>query len=287
MHGSTEYSAVEPNAGWATKSLFLNILRVIHDEPVGDAHHPSAIRASADLPQRFDSISGVASYLFDQAFSWGIPEAYEAFREKGGLRYIAEKSSLHPELIEGLHGYITGLLKCKAGKFPHIPSDEFLDRHIQDMHQAYVIRYVCASVVGSRTPPHPILFYLASIAPVHPEWSKILDTLNSPDDENSIDKYILGSDTSPDDRGKFRKDMEDTVEILDKCLKAARDRRNGINRVCGLYKSSNLPSTECLPVVIDQFQPSNRIVGNSRWTPMAKFDETATERERRRRTSGL
>ncbi len=118
MHGSTEYSAVEPNAGWATKSLFLNILRVIHDEPVGDAPHLSAILAFPDLPQRFDSISGIAGYILCQAFSRGIPEAYEAFRETGSLRYIAEKSSLHPELIEGTPRLYYWALEMQGREIP-------------------------------------------------------------------------------------------------------------------------------------------------------------------------
>ncbi|SJL19030.1 uncharacterized protein ARMOST_22637 [Armillaria ostoyae] len=232
MHGDPKDSTVEPNAEWATKPLFLNILRVIHDEPVGDAPNSSAIRVFPDLPQRFDSISGVVGFLLGQACSQGIPEAYEAFREKGSLRYIADKSSLHPEFMEGLRGYITGLSDAKSGKFPDIQSDDFPDWYIQDLHQAPVIRCICASIARSGTPPLPILSSLASISPHDDKWSNILQTLTSPDHAYSVQYYTLHptDNGTPDDVERWKKDMKGIVSILTKCLEEEKGRNNAINQ---------------------------------------------------------
>ncbi|PBK62046.1 hypothetical protein ARMSODRAFT_1025174 [Armillaria solidipes] len=194
MHGDPKDSAIEPNAEWATKPLFLNILRVIHDEPVGDAPNLSAIRVFPNLPQWFDSLSGVVGFLLGQACSQGIPEAYEAFQEKGSLNYIADKSSLHPEFIEGLHGYITGLSDAKSGKFPDIQSDEFPDWHIQDLHQALVIRCI------------------------YHEYSVQCYTLHPTDNG------------TPDDVEHWKKDMKGIVSILTECLEEEKGHNNAINQ---------------------------------------------------------
>ncbi len=108
---------VEWKEDWAKKPTFLNILQFIHDERVADIPRLPPIAVIPDPSQHVDSITGVVGLLLDQAFKQGIPGAYEAFQEKDSLRYIADKSSLHPELIELLRGYITGLSDAKAGNF--------------------------------------------------------------------------------------------------------------------------------------------------------------------------
>ncbi len=235
MGGGRESCDVEWKAEWATKPLFLNILRVIHDERVADAPPPPAIQAILD-PPRVDSIIGVVGWLLCQAFKRGIPGAYEAFRENGSLGYIAKKSSLHLELIEGLRGYITGLSDAKTGKFPRIQSDEFPDRHIQDLHRAPVIRCICASIVRSVTPPRPFLSSLTSIAPHDDKWPNILQTLNSLDDEyrDSVQCYTLHptDNGTPNDLKRWKKDMKEIVLILAKCLEVEKGSNIDINQVC-------------------------------------------------------
>ncbi len=85
--------------------------------------------------------------------------------------------------------------------------------------------------------------------------------------------------SSEDDRERL--DMKETVEILDECLKAARNPSIGINQVCG-YKFSNPRSTEYFPIAIDECQPSKRVARNSTSIPIVKIEE-ATQQERRRR----
>ncbi|PBK86025.1 hypothetical protein ARMGADRAFT_1035990 [Armillaria gallica] len=233
MGGGRESCDVEWKAEWATKPLFLNILRVIHDERVADAPPPPAVQVILD-PPRVDSIIGVVGWLLCQAFKRGIPGAYEAFRQNGSLGYIAKKSSLYLELIEALRGYITGLSDAKTGKFPGIQSDEFPDRHIQDLHRAPVIRCICASIVRSVTPPRPMLSSLTSIAPHDDKWPNILQTLNSLDDEypDSVQCYTLHptDNGTPNDLKRWKKDMKEIVRILAECLEVAKSSNIDINQ---------------------------------------------------------
>ncbi len=67
MNGGAKYSVVEPPAEWATKPLFLNIVRIFHDEHVADAPRLSAIGVFPDLPLRFDSIIGIAAFVLGRA----------------------------------------------------------------------------------------------------------------------------------------------------------------------------------------------------------------------------
>ncbi|SJL15291.1 uncharacterized protein ARMOST_18784 [Armillaria ostoyae] len=129
---------VEWNADQAKKPTFFNVLQFIYDERVADIPCLPPVGVIRDPLRHTDSIIGVVGLLFDQAFSQGIPGVYEAFREKDSLRYIEDKSSLRPELIELLRVYITGV--SKAVNLPNIQSD------IQDLHQATFIRCVCASI---------------------------------------------------------------------------------------------------------------------------------------------
>ncbi len=234
IHGDPEYCVIEPNAEWDTKPLFLNILHVIHDERVADVRRQTPFPVYPDLPQhRVRTALGAVGTLLGQAFKQGIPGMYEAFREKGSLHYVAEKSWLHLNLFEGLQAYITGLSDAKAGKFPELQLGEFFDRHIQDLHETPVIRCICACIACKGLPPRPILSSLASVDPNHSRWTEILDTLNSPDHEYSVNNYSFDplNGISSDDQRLLKKSMKKILRILAECLKAERDRRNGTNWV--------------------------------------------------------
>ncbi|KAK0432064.1 hypothetical protein EV421DRAFT_1924779 [Armillaria borealis] len=225
-----EDCGIEWKAELAMKPLFLNILRVIHDERVADAPPPPSVQVILD-PPRVDSIIGVVGWLLGQAFKRGIPGVYEAFRENGSLGYIANKSSLHLEFIEGLRGYITGLSGAKTRKLPDIQED-LLDWHIEDLHQAPVIRCICASIAPSITPPCPILSSLTSIAPHNDKWPNILQTLKLLDDEYSVQCYTLHptDNGTPNDMKRWKKDMKEIVRILAECLEEAKGSNNDINQ---------------------------------------------------------
>ncbi|KAK0190198.1 hypothetical protein F5146DRAFT_1139781 [Armillaria mellea] len=232
IDGGFENCVVEPPQEWATKPLFLNILQVIHDERVADAPCLSMVQAFPDLPQHFDSIVGMIACLLGQAFSKGILNAYEAFEENGSLHYIAEQSSLHPELIQGLHGYIIGISEVKARKLLDIQWNQSLSQHVQYLHQAHVICCICVSIACSNTSPHHILSSLASIAPYHNEWSNILEILNSPFHEYSVECYRLhpADIGMQDDVKHWKKDMKEIVCILAKCLKEEKGHNTDINQ---------------------------------------------------------
>ncbi len=234
MGGGPEDCVVERNVEWATKPLFLNILRVIHDEHVECPPRLSTLPVIPDFPQHFDSIIGIVSFLLGQAFSRGIFNAYEAFEHERSLCYIADRSTLHPELIEGLRGYITGLSEAKAGKLADIQTDDLLDWHIEALHQAPVIRCICASIARSVTPPRLILSSLTSIAPHDDKWPNILQTLNSLDDEYSVQCYTLHStdNGTSNDLKRWRKDMKEIVRILAECLEVEKGSNIDINQVC-------------------------------------------------------
>ncbi|KAK0226830.1 hypothetical protein EDD85DRAFT_855742 [Armillaria nabsnona] len=209
-------------------ALPLSVVRFIQDERVADTFPLPAIRVILPTPQRVDSIIGVVGWLLDQAFRQRIPGAYEAFREKGSLRYIEEKSTLYPELIELLRGYITGLSDAKVG---NLQSVEFFDQHIKDLHQAPVIHCICASIARSGIPPRSILSTLASIAPYDNEWPDILQTLNSLGHEYSVQCYTLhpADDGTRNDVRCWKKEMKGIVNILAECLKKEKGRNTNIN----------------------------------------------------------
>ncbi|KAK0486775.1 hypothetical protein EDD18DRAFT_1360433 [Armillaria luteobubalina] len=232
---------------WNDKDLVLSILRVIHEERAVDTPvlPPGPALLKRGTRDHVDSIIYIAGWFLGHAFDNRTPGVYEAFQEKGSLRYIAEKSSLHPEIIEGLRGYINGLSSAKAGKLPDIQLDNTLDRHIEDLHQAPVIRCICASIARSGTPSRPILSTLASIAPYHDQWSNILQTLNSPDHEYSVQCYAL----HPKDKGtrddveRWKKDMKKNVSILTECLEEE-NRRNRDNHQPGTSSSNRAGGLE-------------------------------------------
>ncbi len=78
MGGGHKSCRVEWTAEWATKPVFGNILRVIHDERVADAPPPPAVRIILDTP-RVDSIIGVVGWLLGQAFKREFPVRMKLF----------------------------------------------------------------------------------------------------------------------------------------------------------------------------------------------------------------
>ncbi len=234
MHREPHFDLLVPPEEWATKSLFLNILNIqqqsYHEK---FSSYSSAIKFSPFLQKHFGNMEHLGIFLFGQAFSKGILQAYNVFREQGGLMRTADREYLHPQVLEGFRGYLIGLSEAmkKTGD-QSLDPETFPGWHIHDLHRAVVIRCICASIVRSGIPPRPILSFVVSIYPHHSEWSKILDTLNSPDDKYSIEKYNFHWYPSPDDKERSKRDMKDVVRILDECLKAAMGPKNDINQVC-------------------------------------------------------
>ncbi len=238
-----------PPEEWATRSLFSNILKILQFSEGGKSQivlSPwSAIEFSPFLRNHCHDTELLVIYIFGQALSKGLLQVFEAFREKSSLSYIADREYLHHKAIEGLKGYITGLSEATKKTGSQIVDPEtFPGWHIEDLHRAVVIRCITASIICSDTPPHLILSNLASIAPNHPEWSNILETLNSPEDDLSIEKYNFHWQPSSDDKECLKKQMKHVVEILAECLEVERLRKNGINQVRERYKRFNLPSTK-------------------------------------------
>ncbi|PBK80067.1 hypothetical protein ARMGADRAFT_1040328 [Armillaria gallica] len=176
---------------WNKKSLFMNILQVIKDHQ-----------------------------LYSSSFL-GISQAYEAFQGSDHLGYLVRNSQLHLEIMEGLYAYITGISEAtkKTGKLPDIESTSFLKS---------ISKTSINHLFG--TTAHPMLSSFALIAPDHTQWSQILETLNSPSHEYSIDKYTSSSYDRKNNGKFFKKDLKKTVAILAECLEGERDRKNLINQ---------------------------------------------------------
>ncbi|KAK0471767.1 hypothetical protein IW261DRAFT_1510967 [Armillaria novae-zelandiae] len=146
--------------------------------------------------------------------------------------HTADKAYLDPMVLEGFQGYLTGLLEAmKMAGNQSLDPETFPGWHIEDLHQVVVICCICVRIVCSGTPPHPILSFLASINPHHPEWPNRLDILNLTDDKHSIDKYNFHWYPSPDDKVHLKRDMKAIVKILDGCLKVARGYKNDVNDI--------------------------------------------------------
>ncbi len=169
MRRGPEYSAVEPNEEWVTKPLFLNILRVIHDDRVADAPRLSAIPDFPDPLQHVDPTIGAAGFILGQVFSWGIPGAYEAFREEKGLGDIAVRKKLHSELIKVLHGYITGSRKPRRGIIRLLNRTIFLTGISKTSIK-------CTSLVSFARASH--IASLRGVVSYHPWYQSIPITLN-------------------------------------------------------------------------------------------------------------
>ncbi len=227
-----KYCHVGPPAEWAKKPFWSNILGDIRNEFNSNKSYMITVYVSADTyhTQRCESVKDAVSSLLGHAFSLRVKDAYEAFREKAGFGDIAVRKKLHSELIKVLHGYITGISEAKMENLPEDQSDNFLDWHIQDLHQVHVIGFICATITYSDAPRHRILSSLVSIRPNHSEWDGIVKTL-SENDEYSFEKYILGRETLPDEQERLKESLKETVRILAERLEAEKHRRNGISSV--------------------------------------------------------
>ncbi|KAK0231623.1 hypothetical protein IW262DRAFT_1345453 [Armillaria fumosa] len=125
--------------------------------------------------------------------------------------------------------YIIGISEAakRTGEYPDLQSEDFLQSHIEDLLNPRVIRGICASIVQSNvTPPQSILLPLASIAPDHPEWPKILTTLHSPDAKYSADKYEFRLINPGRDEANMKKDLKEAVNILTLYVTAAKNEFN-------------------------------------------------------------
>ncbi len=95
MHREPHFDLLVPPEEWATKSLFLNILNIqqqsYHEKfPT----YSSAVKLSPFLQKHFGNMEHLGIFLFGQAFSKGILEAYHVFREQGGLMRTADREYL-------------------------------------------------------------------------------------------------------------------------------------------------------------------------------------------------
>ncbi|SJL18878.1 uncharacterized protein ARMOST_22480 [Armillaria ostoyae] len=220
-----KYCDVGPPAEWAKRPFWSNILGDIVNE---FSSNESYVTADTHYTEHCESVKGAVSSLLGHTFSLRVKDTYETFREKAGFGDIAVRKKLHPEFIKVMRGYITGISEAEMGKLPEDQSDDFLDWHIQDLHQVHVIGFICTTITYSDAPRHRILSSLISIQPNHSEWDGIVKTL-SENDEYSFEKYILGRDMLPDDQERLEESMKATVRVLAECLEAERHHRNGIN----------------------------------------------------------
>ncbi|SJL18070.1 uncharacterized protein ARMOST_21642 [Armillaria ostoyae] len=203
---------------WGTRPFFYNIISII-------------VRA---FGHDFSDIGGHASqfqamgFLLGQGFAGGITDVYDIFQEEGVLGQIVWRSELQLWLIEGLMEYIIGISEAtkRMGEYPDLQSEDFLQSHIEDLHNPHVICGICASIVQSNIPPCSILSPLASIAPDHPEWQKILAILLSPDAKYSANKYEFRLINPGRDEASMKKDLREAINILDEYVVAARNEFN-------------------------------------------------------------
>ncbi len=91
-----------------------------------------------------------------------------------------------------------------------------------------------------------MLSSLASIAPYYDEWFNILEILNSPDHEYSVQCYTLhpADNGTQDDVKRWKRDMKEIVHVLAECLEEEKGRNMGTNQVCRSYESFSRLSTE-------------------------------------------
>ncbi|SJL18847.1 uncharacterized protein ARMOST_22449 [Armillaria ostoyae] len=221
---------------WGTRPFFYNIISIIVR---AFDHHFSDIGGHASQFQ-------VMGFLLGQGFAGGIIDAYDIFQEEGVLGQIVRRSELQLWLIEGLMEYIIGISEAakRMGEYPDLQSEDFLQSHIEDLHNPCIIRGICASIVQSNIPPHSILSPLASMAPDHPEWRKILaillspkglpelrpgtqgSPLLSPDAKYSVNKYEFRLINPGRDEASMKKDLKEAVNILNEYVMAARNEFN-------------------------------------------------------------
>ncbi len=214
---------------WGTRPFFYNIISIIVR---AFGHYYSDILGHASQFQ-------VMGFLLGHGFAGGIIDAYDIFQEEGVLGQIARRSELQQWLIEGLMEYIIGISEAakRTGEYPDLQAEDFLQSHISDLHHPRVIRGICASIVQSNIPPHSILSPLASIAPDHPEWPRILEILHSPDAKYSADKYEFRLVDLRRGEASMKKELREAVNILTEYVMAA---RNEFNQVSEWHKSDGL-----------------------------------------------
>ncbi|KAK0492710.1 hypothetical protein EDD18DRAFT_1409195 [Armillaria luteobubalina] len=104
------------------------------------------------------------------------------------------------------------------------------ESHIKDLHNLGIIRGICVSIVQSSFLPQSILLPLASIAPDHPEWPKILTTLHSPDAKYSADKYKFTLIDPGHSEISMKKDLKEVVNILTEYVMEAKNEFNQASR---------------------------------------------------------
>ncbi len=170
MHREPHFDLFIPPEEWATKSLFLNILNIqqqsYHEK---FSSYSSAIKFSPFLQKHFGNMEDLGVFLFGQAFSKGILQAYDVFREQGGLMHTADREYLHPQVLEGFRGHLIGLSEAmKKTSDQSLDPETFPRWHIHDLHQAVVIHCICVSIIHSGIPSRPILSFMVSIYPHHP-----------------------------------------------------------------------------------------------------------------------
>lgn len=265
MHRDPCFHVLGSPGNWATTSLFSNIAKLFrfseHDEGIWwyRSHlefcpcHQGHIKLS---PRRYSSnINCLFIYILGQGFSRGIEDAYKAFKDKRSWGYIENHAYDHPKAIDVVTSYITGLSEATKKEENENPDATFPRSYIDDLHQAEAIRSICATIVSSGVPPHPILDSLASIAPNHQQWSNILEELNS-DGDGSIEGYKFPENVWRVDKERLKTGMKHACDILEKCLDAKRDRKRRINWVGILFKYFHLPSTKYFHIAVVSFEPS-------------------------------
>ncbi|PBK62034.1 hypothetical protein ARMSODRAFT_1025164 [Armillaria solidipes] len=139
MQQEPHFNECLPLEEWATRSLFLNILKVLQFSEGGKSQivlFPwSAIEFSPFLRNHCHDTELLVIYILGQALSRGLLQVFEAFREKSSLSYIADREYLHHKAIEGLKGYITGLSEATKKTGSQIVDPEtFPGWHIEDLH---------------------------------------------------------------------------------------------------------------------------------------------------------
>lgn len=230
-----EFNVVIPLQEWATRPVFYNILRVMAQS---DDYYGHNVPAQPLPHQQFRSLFGIISFLLGRGFSARSFQAYDTFQQEQALQYIAQRSTIHPCVIEGLQGYITLLADAakQTGNRRGILSSEELQSHINSLHDPSVILAICISIaLNGITQRRPILSALASIAPDHCEWNTSLHvTASRIDDDAFLESYYSDSHEviPPGDAKRLKKNLKDVIKVLTKCLEAEKGGDNGILQVC-------------------------------------------------------
>ncbi len=249
-----EFNVVIPLQEWATRPVFYNILRVMAQS---DDYYGHNVPAQPLPHQQFRSLFGIISFLLGRGFSARSFQAYDTFQQEQALQYIAQRSTIHPCVIEGLQGYITLLADAakQTGNRRGILSSEELQSHINSLHDPSVILAICISIaLNGITQRRPILSALASIAPDHCEWNTSLHvTASRIDDDAFLESYYSDSHEviPPGDAKRLKKNLKDVIKVLTECLKAEKGVIMASSRYVNDIMAVNLPSAEYLDIVVN------------------------------------